>query len=249
MSKAVQKGRVPLTRALSKLGLASRTEARAAIESGRVKVHGSVETNPERLVNPDTAHIVIDGAKAVKSDTRVILFHKPRGVLTTKRDPEGRKTVYDLLPPGFQGFHPVGRLDMHTSGLLILTNDTKFSSFMTDPENGVPRTYLAGVDGEVAGSTLERMREGVQDDGEILSAKQVRILKASGKESLLEMVLTGGKYREIRRMCLALGHEVRSLKRIRYGNFSLDGLKPGEWAEAPLFDGSGLDHGIRINRK
>ena len=231
MSKSQKKGRVPLFRALSKLGLASRTEARVAIESGRVKVHGSVEKNPERLVNPDTAHIEVDGAKVAKSVTRVILFHKPKGVLTTKRDPEGRKTIYELLPDELASFHAVGRLDMHTSGLLLLTNDTKFSSFMTDPESGIERVYIVGVEGEVLDSTLTKMKAGVMDQGEKLSADGARILKASGKESLIELVLTEGKNREIRRLCAALGHEVRSLKRIQYGKFILGTIKPGEWIE------------------
>lgn len=104
MSKQGQKGRVSLDRALSKLGMSSRTEAKALIEGGRVRVHGSIEKNPARMVNPDTAHIEIDGKKAERSGTRLIIFHKPKGVLTTKRDPEGRKTIYDVLPSSFAGF-------------------------------------------------------------------------------------------------------------------------------------------------
>jgi 23S rRNA pseudouridine2605 synthase len=231
MSKGVKKGRVPLFRALSKLGLASRTEARIAIESGRVKVHGSIETNPDRSVNPDTAHIEVDGAKAAKSHSRVILFHKPKGVLTTKRDPEGRKTIYDLLPQELAAFHAVGRLDLHTSGLLLLTNDTKFSSYMTDPASRIERVYIVGVEGEVLESALQKMKAGVMDQGENLSAECARILKSSGKESLLELVLTEGKNREIRRLCAALGHEVRSLKRIQYGKYNLGELRSGEWVE------------------
>ncbi|MBU6152738.1 MAG: rRNA pseudouridine synthase [Bdellovibrionales bacterium] len=231
MSKSRKKGRVPLFRALSKLGLASRIEARIAIESGRVKVHGSIETNPERAVNPDTAHIQVDGVKAEKSHTRVILFHKPKGVLTTKRDPEGRKTIYDLLPEQFATFHAVGRLDMHTSGLLLLTNDTKFSSFMTDPKSGIERVYIVGVEGEALDSTLQKMKSGVMDQGERLSVEGAKLLKVSGKESLIELVLTEGKNREIRRLCAALGHDVRSLKRIQYGSYFLDSLKTGEWIE------------------
>ena len=101
-------GRVPLCRALSKLGKASREEAKALILEGKVKVHGSVERNPDRMVNPDRAHIEISGTKATKEKPRLILFHKPTGYLTTKRDPEGRPTIYDLLPEEFRSFHPVG---------------------------------------------------------------------------------------------------------------------------------------------
>jgi len=232
MSKPGQKGRVSLDRAISKLGLASRAEAKSLIEEGRVKVHGSIEKNSSRLVNPDTAHIEIDGHKAIKNRTRLILFHKPKGALTTKRDPEGRKTIYDLLPVEFQSLHPVGRLDLHTSGLLLLTNDTRLSSHLTDPENQIERTYLVGVEGEVLDSTLSQLTAGVLDEGELLRADQVKVLKRSGKESLLELILTEGKNREVRRLCMALGHEVRTLRRIRFGEYELGDLKPGEWREA-----------------
>ncbi|NDG85276.1 MAG: rRNA pseudouridine synthase [Proteobacteria bacterium] len=227
-----QKGRVPLERALSKLGFASRTEARNLIESGKVKVHGSFETDPARLVNPDTAHIEVLGTKAVKAASRVVLFHKPKGVVTTKRDPEGRRTIYDLLPEELRSFHPVGRLDMHTTGLLLLTNDTRISSFLTDPANAIPRTYVVGVEGEVTQDEEQRMVEGVTDEGEVLKAEAVEVKKRSGKESLLVLTLTEGKNREIRRLCDALGHEVRMLKRIRFGSYELGDLAPGAWSEA-----------------
>ncbi len=226
------KGRVPLERALSKLALASRTEARGLIESGNVKVHGSVETDPARLVNPDTAHIEVLGIKALKAAVRVILFHKPKGVVTTKRDPEARKTIYDLLPGELQHFHPVGRLDMHTTGLLLLTNHTRLSNFFTDPANAIPRTYVVGVEGELTPEGERRILEGVLDEGELLRAETVEVKKRSGKESLLVLTLTEGKNREIRRLLLAVGHEVRTLKRIRFGSYELGDLAPGAWREA-----------------
>jgi 23S rRNA pseudouridine2605 synthase len=186
------------------------------------------------MVNPDTAHIEIDGKKAEKSGTRLIIFHKPKGVLTTKRDPEGRKTIYDVLPLELHGLHPVGRLDQHTSGLLLLTNNTRLSSDLTDPKNRILRIYLAGVQGEVTDSTLEKMISGIRDGGELLQAERAQVLKRSGKESLIELGLTEGKYREVRRLCMALGHEVRSLKRIRFGEYVLGDLKPGDWVDAVL---------------
>ncbi len=231
-----QKGRVTLDRAISKLGLGSRVEAQAWIEAGRVKVHGSVETNKARLVNPDTAHIEIDGAKASKSESKIYLFHKPKGVVTTKRDPEGRKTIYDLLPDSLQSFHPVGRLDMHTTGLLLLTNDTRISSYLTDPKNEVPRVYLVGVKGEVIESVVKKMEAGVEDLGELLRAQSAKVLKASGRESLLRLELTEGKNREIRRLCLCLGHEVISLKRTSFGPYELADLEPGKVIEALDFN-------------
>jgi 23S rRNA pseudouridine2605 synthase len=230
--KPSAKGRVPLERALSKLGLYSRVEAAKLITSGLVKVHGAIETNPARMVNPDTAHIEVQGKKAERPETLFILFHKPKGVVTTKRDPEGRKTIYDLLPEALHSLHAVGRLDMHTTGLLLLTNDSKISNFLTDPKNGIPRIYIVKVKGEVGSDAIAKMREGILDEGELLKADAIQTLKISGKESSLELTLSGGKNREIRRLCLALGHEVISLKRIRYGDHELADLAPGEFKES-----------------
>ena len=233
MSKPANKnqGRVALERALSKLGFASRTEAKVLIQAGSVKVHGVIETNPSRMVNPDTAHIEVNGEKTKKSASRIILFYKPKGVLTTKRDPEGRKTIYDLLPQELHSFHAVGRLDQHTSGLLLLTNDTQLSSFLTDPKNKIERTYLVTVRGEFTASNAEQAVKGIQDEGDLLIAKSIEVLKASGKESQIKITLTEGKNREIRRLCEKLQHEVTSLKRIQFGNYVLKDLKPGEIKE------------------
>jgi 23S rRNA pseudouridine2605 synthase len=227
-SQNQKKGRVTLDRALSKLGFSSRKEARLLIESGRVKVHGVVEKGPERMVNPDTAHIEVDRAKITRAETMLFIFHKPKGVVTTKRDPEGKKTIYDFLPSELKSFHPVGRLDMHTSGLLLLTNDTKLSSFLTAPESQIPRTYVVQVRGEFDEAVVEAMKRGVVDEGERLVAKDAEILKKSAKESRLRIVLLEGKNREIRRLCLALGHEVIGLKRISFGEFELGDLPVGE---------------------
>jgi 23S rRNA pseudouridine2605 synthase len=227
----VKKGRVTLDRALSKLGFASRTEAKALILAGKVKVHGVLENNPNRMVNPDVAHIVVVGEKAIKGLTRVFAFYKPKGCLTTKRDPEGRPTIYDHLPPELQSFHAVGRLDQHTSGLLLMTNDTRFSNYLTDPTNEIPRTYLAEVRGRFSEEDRAKAIDGIDDQGERLRAVELTILKAASRESTLEITLCEGKNREIRRMCLALGHEVTALKRTQFGNYSLDELQSGELIE------------------
>ncbi len=234
--KKPQKGRVSLERALSKLGLASRTESSALILSGQVKVHGAVEKDPNRQVNPDTAHIELKGEKAKKSETQLLLFHKPKAVLTTKRDPEGRATIFDLLPAQYQSFHAVGRLDMHTTGLLLMTNDTQLSSFLTDPLSKIPRVYVVKVRGEVVQETEKKMTVGVQEGEDFLRAEEVEILKSSSRESTLKLTLKEGKYREIRRLCAALGHEVTGLKRISFGPFELGDLKPGSFQTVPFND-------------
>lgn len=232
MKKVKTQGRVPLARALSKLGSASRTEAEAWIRDGRVKVHGTVEKNPARMVNPDQAHIELDGKKVEKPRTIILLFHKPKGVVTTKRDPEGRPTIYDHLPHVYSQFHAVGRLDMHTTGLLLLTNDTRVSNFLTDPDNGVEREYVVVVKGEVTEQSISKWEAGVRDRGEFLKTDHAMLMKSSGKESTLKLVLSEGKNREIRRLSNLLGHEVMALKRIRYGVFTLADLEPGACREA-----------------
>jgi 23S rRNA pseudouridine2605 synthase len=225
--RAQSLGRVPLYKALSKMGKASREEAKALILEGNVKVHGTVEKNPERMVNPDRAHIEISGIKATKEIPRLILFHKPVGCLTTKRDPEGRPTIYDFLPAEFQNFHAVGRLDQHTSGLLLMTNHTPYSNFLTNPENQIPRTYIVQVRGISEESHWTKMQAGVMDRGECLKFDSITPIKLSSKESTLKVVLTEGKYREIRRMFGFFGCEVIKLKRISFGPFEIGTLKPG----------------------
>ena len=241
----VKKGRVSLERAISKLGLASRAEAKTLILEGKVKVHGSVEKNPLRPVNPDTAHIEINGAKAKKDSTLLILFHKPKNCLTTKRDPEGRKTIYDYLPESLHHLHAVGRLDQQTTGLLLLTNNTQLSSFLTDPRNQIPRIYVVEVRGEVLLEDVSKMIKGIQDGKDLLAADQVEILKASGRESRLKITLSEGKNREVRRLCLAIDHEVTALKRIQFGEYELGDIPAGEFIEAATLP---LSHSLSSRR-
>jgi len=223
-----------LERALSKLGLASRTVARAWIEAGRVRVNGDIRRHPLYPVNPERARIEIDGERAISEASRVFLLHKPRGVVTTRSDEKGRPTVFSLLKsePGLN-LHAVGRLDLATSGLLILTNDTRLSSWLTDPSNQVSRVYLVSVRGEVTPETLSRMEKGLEvgDERERLVADRASLRKASGRESHLTLELKEGKNREIRRMCEALGHEVTRLKRVSFGGLELGELAPGACRE------------------
>lgn len=224
-------GQVSLERALSKLGLASRTEARALIEEGRVTVDGQEATDPLLPVVPETARIAIDGRPATRARTRTILLHKPRGVVTTRSDPEGRPTVYTCLEGLDDHVIPVGRLDAATSGLLLLTNDTRFADWVTDPANAVPRVYLVTVRGELADATARRLKEGIEDEGERLAARSVTIRKRSRRETHLVLELTEGKNREIRRLLAAAGHEVTKLKRVAFGGLELGDLPPGRWRE------------------
>jgi 23S rRNA pseudouridine2605 synthase len=224
-------GQVSLERALSKLGLASRTEARALIRDGRVTVDGRKATDPLQPVVPETTRMAIDGRPAVRPRTRTILLHKPRGVVTTRSDPEGRPTVYTCLEGLDDHVIPVGRLDAATSGLLLLTNDTRFADWVTDPENAVPRVYLVTVKGELKDATAQRLEEGLEDNGEHLAARKATIRKRSRRETHLVLELTEGKNREIRRLLAAVGHEVTKLKRVAFGGLELGDLPPGKWRE------------------
>lgn len=227
----MKKGHVPLERALSKLGFASRTEARTLIREGRVSVDGRPASDPLAAVVPERARIEIDGRPAVRPRTLTILLHKPRGVVTTRSDPEGRPTVYGCLEGLDAHVVPVGRLDAATSGLLLLTNDTRFADRVTDPANAVPRIYLVTVRGELTEDKARRLEEGVEDGGERLSATSVAVRKSSRRETHLVVELSEGKNREIRRMMAVLGHEVTRLKRVAFGGLELGDMPPGRWRE------------------
>jgi 23S rRNA pseudouridine2605 synthase len=221
---------VSLERALSKLGLASRSEARTLIHQGRVSVDGKTITNASTRVVPERVAIAIDGAaREREAESLTIALHKPRGYLTTRSDPEGRETVYDLLADLPTRVVPVGRLDLATSGLLILTNDTQFANWLTDPASAVPRIYLVTVDGRASDQTAADLIKGVMAGGERLSAAAAVVRKASARESHLVVTLLEGKNREVRRLLQAVGHAVTRLRRVQVGGLELGTLASGKW--------------------
>ena len=211
---------VPLNRALSKLGILSRAQATTAIRDGRVRVNGRIVTDPAASVVPERVRITVDGERRTRAVWRTILFHKPRGVVTTRRDPEGRATIYDVIGEPARGLVAVGRLDLATSGLLLLTSDTRLANWISDPGNAVPRVYAVTVRGRVSAEEAAR-----------LDAPVVEVRKSSGRESHLTVELRRGRNREVRRLFEAIGHEVTRLKRVRVGGFGLGTLQPGEWRE------------------
>ena len=213
------------------MGLASRKAARALILEGRVTIDDRTVTNPSLRITPEKVRISIDGTARSRSNALTIVLHKPRGYLTTRKDPEGRKTIYDLLSNVPERVIPVGRLDMATSGLLILTTDTQFANWLTDPESGVPRIYLVTVEGRVTIDTAKRLVDGMVVDGERMAASEAAVRKSSGRESHLVVTLHEGKNREVRRLLEAAGHPVTQLRRVQFGGLDLGTLAPGEWRE------------------
>jgi 23S rRNA pseudouridine2605 synthase len=209
---------IPLNRALSKLGVLSRAQATEAVLAGRVRVGGRLVLKPTTMV-AGGAHIELDGKPARKVQWRTLLFHKPRGVVTTRRDPEGRPTVYDVLGDAGSGLVAVGRLDLATTGLLLLTSDTQLGNWLTDPANEVPRLYVVTVRGRVTEDGLRRL------------TGDITLRKASARESHLLVELREGKNRQVRRMFADIGHEVTSLKRVRFGGLDLGVVQPGGYRE------------------
>jgi len=214
----------------------SRREAERWIADGRVRVNGAVEYTPPRWIDPARDRVVVDGRLVGDETPRVVLaFHKPKGVVTTRADPAGRPTVYDALGDVGRWVFPVGRLDRDTSGLLILTNDHRLGERLTSPDHRVPKTYHARVVGVPDAEALRALREGLTlDDGTTTRPAKVRVLGTPRGEqgsTWLEIVLTEGKNRQVRRMGAAVGHEVLELVRVRIGRLDLGDLAPGEWRD------------------
>ena len=227
------KSSMTLDRVLSRLGWASRTAAREAIRAGRLKVNGRVVRDPEWWVQPERDAVQLDGQRLKPARKIYLLFYKPKGVITSHGDPSGRKTVYDFLSSlGEEGkwVAPVGRLDKDTSGLLLLTNDTEFAGFVTSPESHVPKTYLVKASGLVSDEIITGLNAGVEmKRGDFAKPSSVRRVEDRGKYTWLEVVLTEGKNREVRRMIEAVGFKVLKLVRTRLGALTLAGLEVGKW--------------------
>lgn len=228
---SVARGPLSLARALSKFGVCSRKAALGWIEAGRVAVNGRVTRFPQRRIEPRRDRVTVDGVPVGDDTERVVLaLHKPAGFITSRGDPGGRATVYELLDDVGRWVFPVGRLDRDTSGLLILTNDHRLGQLLTEPGHRVPKTYHALVAGVPDEAALQALREGVPIGAGLVSrSAEVRVKGVAREGTWLEIVLTEGKNRQVRRMCAAVGHEVVDLARVGIGSFGLSGLAPGEW--------------------
>jgi len=220
-----------IQRALARAGIASRRKAEELIAAGRVTVNGSIATIGQS-VNPATDAIMVDGKRiaAPPPAPTWIVFNKPLGVMSTKSDPEGRKTVFDYMPE-IPGLTYVGRLDFLTEGLLLLTTDGAAAHAMTHPSREVERVYIATVTGD-ASNAADQAMDGVELEDGLAVAKRARVAKIGRDRWELELVLTEGKKHEVRRMCAAMGLAVERLVRTKYGPISLGELPTG--AQRPL---------------
>jgi 23S rRNA pseudouridine2605 synthase len=222
-----------LQKVLARAGFGSRRACEELIDAGRVTVNGEVATLGRRI-DPAADRIEVDGV-AVPSAPGLVyyLLNKPPGVVTTASDPQGRPTVVDLVP-GSPRVFPVGRLDFHTEGLLLLTNDGELANGLAHPRRGVEKEYLAEVEGIPGRAALRRLRDGVMlDDGPTAPAR-VRLVQPQAGGAALEIVIHEGRNRQVRRMCEAVGHPVRRLVRTRIGPLTDRRLAPGAWRALTL---------------
>ena len=220
-----------LDRYLSKAGLGSRTEARSWIGSGRVKVNGKLIQTPDHWVDMARDKVTLDGKPVAQAERRYVLLYKPKGYITTYKDPEGRPTVYQLLKGVDQFLGTVGRLDLDTSGLLLLTNDTAMAEEVTNPAHKLEKTYLVKAATLLTDEQLDQLRNGIElSDGPTLPA-QVKRVRDAGKHTFLEITITEGRNRQVRRMLEALDSKVLKLVRVRIGPLTLEGLTIGQWRE------------------
>ncbi len=221
-----------LDRVLSRFGLASRTAARQAILQGCLKVNGRIVRNPDLWVRPAQDIIHFEGSRLRQARQVYLLFYKPKGVITSHGDPQGRKTIYDYLDAGLPWVSPVGRLDQDSSGLLLLTNDTEFANRITDPESRVAKVYRVKLNGLIDDECLRKLEGGVRmKRGDFARPERVRRIENRGRYSWLEVAQTEGKNREVRRMMEAIGFTVLKLVRIGIGPLSLEGLEVGTYRQ------------------
>jgi 23S rRNA pseudouridine2605 synthase len=216
-----------LQRAMARAGVASRRHAEELIRAGRVRVNGRVAEVGLR-VDPVHDVIIVGGRRVVPARTEWLALHKPLGLVVSRGDPRGRRTVFDLLPP-VRGLTYVGRLDVMTSGLLLLTNDGEGVNRLTHPRYAVERSYRALVHGRDEATIRRQLAQPVVIDGRAVSLRRWQVRPAAGGASDLLLVLAEGRYRIVRRLCERLGLKVERLTRLSYGPVRLGALAPGEW--------------------
>lgn len=219
-----------LQKFLSAAGVASRRAAERLIAAGRVKVNGTTVKKMGFVINPAMDIVEVDNRPVRPADEKeYILLNKPAGFITTLADPYGRPTVAELVKDCDRRVFPVGRLDMNTSGLLLLTDDGELAHRLAHPSYGVEKEYIARVKGQLTAETLRRLAEGIKLADGITAPAVVRLIKSTGTSSTVSLTLKEGRKRQVRRMLEAVGHPVIDLKRVRFGGIKLSGLEEGHW--------------------
>jgi len=219
-----------LQRYLSRAGVASRRAAEELIRAGAVSVNGQVVKVLGTKVDPDRDRIAVNGCQVSPlAETTCLMLHKPAGYVTTMRDPQGRPRVMDLLPREGPRVFPVGRLDLDTTGLLLLTNDGGLAQHLLHPSHGVWKVYHARVEGVPGAGILGRLRRGVRLEDGLTAPARVKILAVQDGYATLEVGLHEGRKRQLRRMLAAVGHPVRALARVGFGPLHLGSLASGSW--------------------
>ncbi|MFD1138641.1 pseudouridine synthase [Paenibacillus urinalis] len=218
-----------LQKIIAQAGIASRRKSEELILSGKVEVNGEVVTELGTKANPNEDIITVNG-KPIRSEKKIyLIMNKPKGVITSASDPEGRKIVSDYLKGIKERVYPVGRLDYDTEGLLLLTNDGEFAHLLTHPKHHVPKTYLATVKGVPHGTSLDKLRDGIMLEDGMTSPAEVEYkdVDTEKNEAVIQITIHEGRNRQVRRMFEAINHPVTRLKRISFGGLLLQNLKRG----------------------
>ena len=222
--------------------MGSRTEARSWIGAGRVRVNGRATQNPDQWIDLDRDHVLFDGKPLENAEKLYLLLYKPKGYITSYKDPDGRPTVYDLLEGLDTWVFPVGRLDLDSSGLLVMTNDSGFAELLTNPHYKVAKTYQVKCSTRVTNEQIDKLRAGVElDDGPTRPA-EVNRLRDSEKYSHLEIRITEGRNRQVRRMVEAIESKVLKLVRVAIGPVRIGTLEVGKWRELTNPERRSLTH-------
>lgn len=218
-----------LQKFLAEAGVASRRAGEQIILAGRVTVNGQPSRELGAKVDPAHDRVTVDG-QPIRAKRKIYLaLNKPRGLVCSRKDEMNRPTIYELLPREWGHLHSVGRLDFNSEGLLFLTNDGEFSLRLTHPRYGVRKKYVATVEGRVEMETLRRFTQGLWYEGEKFKAEKARQISASQSQSVIELELAEGKYREVRRLFESQGRVVKRLQRVQVGKIKLGELRPGKW--------------------
>lgn len=221
---------IRLQKYMALCGVASRRASEELIKNGQVQVNGRVVLEMGTVIDPDKDRVSVDG-KTVKPEKKkvYIMLNKPVGIVTSLKDEKGRTVVTDLIEGVDERIYPVGRLDSDTSGLLLLTNDGELAFKLTHPSKRIFKKYIAIVEGLPNKSELERLRNGIKIDGRVTSKAKVKVLKNFGEDSILEIDIFEGRNRQVKKMCEAVNHPVKKLKRVAFGELQLGGLESGNW--------------------